>query len=418
MQGAENVWRFDPEKDQAKAIQPLQAKGDPKLRFNWNAPMATSAIKPDRFYMGSQFVHRSEDMGETWVKISPDLTTNDKDKTEQGKSGGLSRDNSGAENYCTIFTIAESPLDESIVWAGTDDGNLQITKDGGKTWVNTTPNIIGLPKNTACWHVEASIFGKGIAYAVFTGYQKGDMATYVYKTTDFGATWKSIVSNDIVGFARNIQEDYENENLLFLGTEFGLYITVDGGKSWMKFTNNMPSVSVHFIDLHKKTNDLVLGTHGRGIIIIDDISPIRQLNEQTLSKDLHFFTTRPAVIPEANGFGSTATETQFVGENASRAAKIVYYLKKRHTIGKMTVEIQDQAGNKIVDLDAKKSKGINVLEWNYRTKPPKIATAKTMSFVGFTPPRVAAGTYKVVIQKGKETYTNDLVIQYDPTSSI
>jgi hypothetical protein len=244
------------------------------------------------------------------------------------------------------------------------------------------------------------------------------MATYVYKTTDFGVTWKSIVSNDIVGFARNIQEDYQNENLLFLGTEFGLYITIDGGKSWLKFTNNMPSVSVHFIDLHKKTNDLVLGTHGRGIIIIDDISPIRQLNEQTLTKDLHFFTSRVATMPESNGFGSTATETQFVGENASRAAKIVYYLKKRHTIGKMTVEIQDQAGNKVVELDAKKSKGINVLEWNYRTKPPKIATAKTMSFSGFTPPRVPAGTYKVVIQKGKETYTNDIVIQYDPTSSI
>ena len=293
-----------------------------------------------------------------------------------------------------------------------------MTKDGGKTWVNTTPNIIGLPKNTACWHVEPSQYGKGNAYAVFTGYQKGDMATYAYKTTDFGATWKSIVTNEIVGFARNIQEDYENENLLFLGTEFGLYITIDGGKSWLKFTNNMPAVSVHFIDLHKKTNDLVLATHGRGIIIIDDISPMRQLNEQSLNKDLHFFTTKPATIPEGNGFGTTATETQFVGENASRSAKIIYYLKKRHTLGKMTVEIQDQNGVKVADLDAKKSKGINVLEWNYRTKPPKIATAKTFTFGGFTAPRVAAGTYKVVITKGKETYTNDLVIQYDPKSTI
>ena len=418
MTGAENVWRYDPEKDQAKTIQPLATKGDPKLRFNWNAPMAISAFKPDRFYMGSQFVHRSEDMGETWVKISPDLTTNDKLKTEQGNSGGLSRDNSGAENYCTIFTIAESPLDENIVWAGTDDGNLQVTKDGGKTWVNTTPNIVGLPKNTACWHIEPSQYGKGNAYAVFTGYQKGDMATYTYKTTDFGATWKSVVTNEIVGFARNIQEDYENENLLFLGTEFGLYITIDGGKSWMKFTNNMPSVSVHFIDLHKKTNDLVLGTHGRGIIIIDDISPMRQLNEQSLSKDLHFFSTKVATIPEANGFGTTSTETQFVGENASTSARIVYYLKKRHTLGKMAVEVQDKNGVKVAELDAKKSKGINVLEWNYRMKPPKIATAKTFTYGGFTAPRVAAGTYKVVITKGKETYTNDLVIQYDPKSTI
>jgi photosystem II stability/assembly factor-like uncharacterized protein len=418
MQGAENVWRYDPAKDQAKTIQPLAVKGDPKLRFNWNSPMATSVHKPDRFYMGSQFVHRSDDMGETWEKISPDLTTNDKLKTEQGNSGGLSRDNSGAENHCTIFTIAESPLDENIVWAGTDDGNVQVTKDGGRSWTNVTINIPGLPKNTSCWHIEASQFGKGNAYAVFTGYQSGDQNAYAYKTTDFGATWKSIISPDVKSFVRNIQEDYENENLLFLGTEFGLYITIDGGKSWMKFTNNMPSVSVHFIDLQKRTSDLVLGTHGRGVIIIDDISPLRQLSEETLSKELHFFKTKPAIIPESNGFGSTSTETQFVGANASRSARIVYHLKKRHLLGKMSIEIQDESGNKITDLDAGKSKGINIIEWNYLTKPPKLATGKTFAFGGFTSPRVSAGTYKVVVEKGKETYTTDLIVQYDPKSAI
>lgn len=418
MQGAENVWRIDREKNQIKTIQPLPAKGDPKLRFNWNSPMAISAFKPDRFYMGSQFVHRSEDMGETWVKISPDLTTNDPLKTEQGKSGGLSADNSGAENHCTIFTIAESPLDENIVWAGTDDGNVQVTKDGGKTWTNVVANIPGLPKNTACWHIEASVFGKGTAYAVFTGYQKGDQAPYAYKTTDFGATWKSIVTPDVTTFVRNIQEDYVNENLLFLGTEMGLYITLDGGKNWLKFTNNMPSVSVHFIDLQKRTNDLVMGTHGRGVIIIDDISPLRQLTEETLAKDLHFFPSNPAILDESSSFGSTAGETQFVGANARQDARIVYHLKKRHTLGKMSVEIQDTQGNKVVDLDAGKAKGINVVYWGCTTKPPKVATGKTFAFGGFTSPRVPAGTYKVVIQKGKETYSNELVVQYDPKSTI
>ncbi len=418
MQGAENVWRFDPAKDQAKTIQPLAAKGDPKLRFNWNAAMAISASKPDRFYMGSQFVHRSEDMGETWVKISPDLTTNDPAKQNQEDSGGLSRDNSGAENHCTIFTIAESPLDENIVWAGTDDGNLQVTKDAGKTWTNVIANVPGLPKNTLAYHVEASVFGKGNAYAVFTGYQTGDMDTYLYKTTDFGATWKSIVTPEIYGFARNIQEDYENENLLFLGTEFGLYITLNGGKVWNKFTNNMPAANVHFIELHKKTNDLVIATHGRGIIIIDDISILRQLTEENMNKELYFFTTKPTTIAETNGFGGASTETQFIGENPSRSAKIMYYLKKRHTLGKMSLEIQDANGNKVTELGPAKSKGINVVEWNYNIKPPKMATAKTFAFGGFTSPRVPAGTYKVVIQKGKETYTNDLVIQYDPKSEI
>ncbi|QOI98129.1 MAG: hypothetical protein HRU69_11820 [Flammeovirgaceae bacterium] len=418
MQGAENVWRFDPAKDQAKTIQPLPAKGDPKLRFNWNASLTISPNKPDRVYIGSQFVHRSDDMGETWVKISPDLTTNNPAKQNQENSGGLSRDNSGAENHCTIFTIAESPLDENIVWAGTDDGNLQLTRDGGKTWTNVVGNVPGLPKNTMVYHVEASVFGKGIAYAVFTGYQTGDMNTYVYKTTDFGATWKSIVTPDIHGFARNIQEDYENENLLFLGTEFGLYITIDGGKSWLKFTNNMPAANVHYIELHKRTNDLVIATHGRGVIIIDDISPLRQLNEEALNKDLHFFKTRPTVINESNGFGGASTETQFVGANASTAARIVYYQKRRHTLGKMTLEIQDASGTKITELTPGKAKGINIVEWNYSVKPPKMAAAKTFAFGGFTPMRVPAGTYKVVIQKGKETYTNDLVIEYDKRSGI
>ena len=418
MQGAENVWRFDPAQDMAKTVQPLAGKNDPKLRFNWNAAMAISASKPDRFYMGSQFVHRSEDMGETWTKISPDLTTNDPAKQNQENSGGLSRDNSGAENHCTIFTIAESPLDENIVWAGTDDGNLQITKDGGKTWTNVTANVPGLPKNTMMYHIEASVFGKEKAYAVFTGYQTGDMTTYVYKTTDFGATWKSIVTSDIVGFARNIQEDYENENLLFLGTEFGLYITLNGGTNWYKFTNNMPSANVHFIELHKKTNDLVIATHGRGIIIIDDISPLRQLTDENMGKELYFFKTKPSIIVEENGFGGGSTETQFVGENPSTNARIMYYLKKRHVLGKMSLEIQDMNGNKLTELGAGKSKGINVVDWNYVTKPPKVATGKTFAFGGFTSPRVPAGTYKVVIQKGKETYTNELVVQYDSRSLI
>jgi hypothetical protein len=368
--------------------------------------------------MGSQFLHRSEDMGESWTKISPDLTTNDPKKQNQEDSGGLSRDNSGAENHCTIFTIAESPLDDNVVWVGTDDGNLQLTKDGGKTWTNVIANVPGLPKNTMTYHIEASVFEKGRAYAVFTGYQTGDMNTYIYRTNDFGATWKSIATPDIYGFARSLQEDYVNENLLFVGTEFGLFVTLDGGTSWYKFTNNMPAANVHYLELHKKTNDLVIATHGRGIIIIDDISPLRELTAENMGKDLHFFTSKKATIPETNGFGSTSTETQFVGNNASDAARIAYFLKKRHTLGKMTMEVQDMNGNKITDLDPGKSKGINVINWNFTTKPPKVATGKTFTFGGFTSPRVPAGDYKIVVQKGKETFTQTLTVQYDPKSTI
>ncbi|TDQ32982.1 WD40/YVTN/BNR-like repeat-containing protein [Zeaxanthinibacter enoshimensis] len=419
MQGAENVWRYDVDRKLIKTIQPQPSEGTPKLRFNWNAPMAVSNHQPDRFYMGSQFLHKSEDMGDSWEIISPDLTTNDPSKQLQEDSGGLSMDNSGAENHTTIFTIAESPLDENVLWVGTDDGNVQVSKDGGKSWSNTVSNIPGLPANTWCYHIEASVFDKGTAYAVFDGHTMNDMKPYAYKTTDYGQSWKSIITEEVNGFVRNIQEDYENPDLLFLGTEFGLYITLDGGLSWARFTNNMPAVAVHFIDLQKTTNDLVMGTHGRGVIIIDDISPLREINKEVMEKNFHFFSTPPTVMEEENTFsGSFGTETQFVGRNSTKDAQIKYYLKKRHTFGKMGMEIQDMAGNTITELGPGKSKGINIVNWSYTRNIPKVAKGKTLSFDGFTAPRVPAGTYKAVITKGKETYEQPFELKYDEDSSL
>ncbi|BDW91311.1 hypothetical protein MACH07_01430 [Flagellimonas marinaquae] len=419
MQGAENVWRIDTERQLTKTIQPLPASEDQKLRWNWNAPMAISTHQPDRFYMGSQYLHKSEDMGDTWKIISPDLTTNDPAKQNQEDSGGLSMDNSGAENHTTIFTIAESAVDENVIWVGTDDGNVQVTQDGGKTWTNTVANIPGLPKNTWCYHIEASVFDKGTAYAVFDGHTMNDMTPYAYKTTDFGKTWTSVISDDVVGFARNIQEDYENPDLLFLGTEFGLYITMDGGKNWKKFTNNMPSVAVHYIELHKKTNDLVMGTHGRGVIIIDDISPLRSINNDVLTKNLHFFDTPDTQISETSSFGGNfGAETQFVGNSKTKDVQIKYYLKKRHTFGKMTMVIEDMEGNQIAELGPGKSKGINVVNWNYTRKTPKVAKGKTFSFGGFTAPQVPAGTYKAVITKGKETFEHTFNLVNDKNSPL
>ncbi|REE81685.1 sortilin (neurotensin receptor 3) [Lutibacter oceani] len=419
MQGAENVWRYDVDNKLVKTIQPLPKKGHAKLRFNWNAPMAISKHQPDRFYMGSQFVHKSEDMGESWTIISPDLTTNDISKQEQENSGGLSMDNSGAENHTTIFTITESPLDENIIWVGTDDGNVQLTKDGGKNWENTLIGIDGLPANTWVYHIEASVHDKATAYAVFEGHTTGDMKPYAYKTTDFGKTWKNIITKEVVGFARNIQEDYINPDLLFLGTEFGLYITLDGGNSWTKFTNNMPSVAVHFIELHAKTNDLIMGTHGRGIIIIDDISPLREITKVVLAKKVHFFNTKPTVMVDQSGFsGNFGNETQFVGNNPTRAAQIKYLLPKRHTFGKMALEIQDIEGNKITTLSPGKSKGINIVDWSYSIKQPKVAKGKTFSFGGFTSPRVTAGKYKAVLTKGKDTFEQIFEVIYDENANL
>jgi len=367
MQGAENVWRVDTERQLSKTIQPLQASKDKELRWNWNAPMAVSTHQPDR----------------------------------------------------TIFTIAESPLDEKVIWVGTDDGNVQVTQDGGKSWTNTVANISGLPKNTWCYHIEASTFDKGTAYAVFDGHTMNDMNPYAYKTTDYGKTWTSIISDDVVGFARNIQEDYENQNLLFLGTEFGLYITMDGGKNWKKFTNNMPSVAVHFIDLHKRTNDLVMGTHGRGVIIIDDISPLRAISNDVLAKNVHFFETPATTINETSSFsGGFGNETQFIGANKTKDVQLKYYLKKRHTFGKMKMEIQDMKGNTIAELGPGKSKGINIVNWNYTRKQPKVAKGKTFSFGGFTSPIVPEGTYKAVLTKGKETFEHTFDLVYDKNSPL
>ena len=420
MQGAENVWRYDVDNNLVKTIQPLPVDGYKDYRFNWNTPIETSKNNSDRLYIGSQYVHRSNDTGNTWEIISPDLTTNDPTKQNQEDSGGLSMDNSGAENHTTIFTITESPLNENIIWAGTDDGNIQVTKNGGKSWKNVIGNVSGVPKNTWVYHIEASVHDENTAYVVFDGHTSGDMKAYAYKTNDLGKTWTNIIPNDdVIGFTRNIQEDYENPNLLFLGTELGLYITINGGDRWSKFTKNVPPVAIHYIELQSQTNDLVMGTHGRGVIIIDDISPLREINEDNLSNKLYFFDRDQFEIQEFGGFSdSFGRETQFFGANPSLSCEIQYLLPKRHTFGKMTMEIQDMNGNKITTLNPGKSKGINTVEWNYNMRVPKIAKAKTLSFGGFTSPTVPAGKYKVVIKKGRDIFEKEINVSYKNNAGL
>ena len=420
MQGAENVWRYDVENNLVKTIQPLAVKGYEEYRFNWNAPIETSKNNPDRLFIGSQYVHRSDDMGNTWEIISPDLTTNDSTKQNQEDSGGLSMDNSGAENHTTIFTITESPLNENIIWAGTDDGNIQVTKNGGKSWKNVVENVPGVPKNTWVYHIEASVHDENTAYVVFDGHTSGDMKAYAFKTTDLGKTWTNIIPNDdVTGFTRNIQEDYVNKDLLFLGTELGLYITINGGDKWSKFTKNVPPVAIHYIELQANTNDLVMGTHGRGVIIIDDISPLREINETNLSNKLYFFERDEFEIQEFGGFADNfGRETQFIGANSSLSCQIQYLLPRRHTFGKMTMEIQDMKGNKVTTLNPGKTKGINTVEWNYNMRTPKIAKGKTLSFGGFTSPTVPAGKYKVVIKKGRDTFEKTIDVTYKNNAGL
>ncbi len=416
MQGAEQMWRVDLARNAYKIIKPYAEKGDPDLRFNWNAPLTTSLHNPDRIYVGSQFVHVSDDRGESWRKLSPDLTTNDPAKQQQEKSGGLSVDNSGAENHCTLFTINESPTDNNTIWAGTDDGQVQLTTDGGKTWKNVTPPAELVPANTWVHFIEASSHDVNTAFAVFDGHTRGDMKPYVLKTTDKGKTWQLISTAQIASFARCIRQDHVNPSVLYLGTEAGLYITVDGGINWVRFENNLPPVAIHYLSIQKQADALVLATHGRGIVIIDKLAPVRSITQDLLAQELAFIPAPPTVIYEKSGFGSYSSPGEYVGQNPSSAAMITYFLNKRHTLGKMTLEVLDSLGKKVADLPPGKAKGLNVVDWNYSRKAPKIAKAKTFAMSAFSTTDLPAGTYTVKITKGSKEFTHPIVLAYDPAS--
>lgn len=413
-----NLVRYNKTTGMAQQIKPYATGDEAKYRFNWNAPIHLSPTNADRMYFGSQYLFMSTDKGDSWKRISPDLTSNDPKKQRQKESGGLTIDNSTAENHCTIYTIGESPVDDKMVWAGTDDGLLQVTTDGGQNWSNVTANVPGLPKSTWVSHVEPGRFDRQTAFVTFDGHRSGDMKTYVYKTTDGGKSWKSLAANQIEGYAFCIRQDLVNPNLLFLGTEFGLYISVDGGTNWARFENNLPKVAVHDIAIHPRDHALVLGTHGRGAIIIDDITPLRQVTPEVLAKPLHFFSTAPTILrdPGAGG-GWFGGQGQFVGANPSSAAKVVYYMSKRHTFGKMYVEVWKD-GELLRTLPAGKSAGINVVEMPTSMEKPKSApTNNRQALVGsLFGPNFPAGEYQVKLIKGNETFESTFKLANDPTS--
>ena len=407
-----NIVRYHKSLQQPKMIKVFPKKGEPDYRWNWNTPFVAGA-KSKALLVGSQFVFKSTDKGESWKKISPDLTTNDPEKQKQNETGGLTLDNSTAENHCTIYSISESPLDEKIIWAGTDDGNLQVTRDGGQNWVNVVKNIPGLPPNTWCMCVSAGNFSKGTAYSAFSGYQTGDMSLYVYKTTDYGNTWSSITNDAVKGFARVIREDLVNPNLLFLGTEFGLFLTVDGGKHWAQFTGNLPNVPVYDLAIHPREGDLIIATHGRGIMIIDDISPLRAFTPEALNADLFIFPSRPLEIKIPRSEQSFPGGQEYVGRNPSSAASITYYMKKRHVFGDLNVEIFGPDGKLLTKMPAGTYKGLNRIKWAMRMKPPKVAPSPSLAGQALFGPMVPEGKYTYKITKGEKVYEGSFTLVPD-----
>jgi photosystem II stability/assembly factor-like uncharacterized protein len=402
---------------EVKRIKPYPKEGEEKYRFNWNTPIAFSPTNPNIMYLGSQYLLRSEDKGDSWQTISPDLTTDDPEKQKQNESGGLTIDNSSAENHCTIYAISESPKDANVVWVGTDDGNLQVTENGGTSWQNVVKNIPNLPPNTWVSSIEASHFGRATAYATFDGHRHGDKKSHVYKTTDLGRSWQSLATVSVAGYALDIKEDPVNPNLLFLGTEFGLYVSVDGGQQWARFTGNLPKVGIREIAIHPREADVILATHGRGIMIIDDITPLRQITPEVLASQVFILKSRPSTLSIPAGVQQFNANDQFVGKNPSEVATITYYLKKRHIFGDMKIEIYDPEGNLVKTLPGGKRRGINRVDWTMRKRPPRVPRAATLAFGALFGPMADAGIYTIKLIKEDRTYSGELEIIHDPKYS-
>jgi photosystem II stability/assembly factor-like uncharacterized protein len=416
MQGGElgRVNRFTHE---SRSIKPYPLYGEKKLRFNWNTPVQVSPSDKNTLYVGAQFLYRSRDQGQHWDRISPDLTTNNPEKQKQEESGGVTIDNSAAEMNNTVYSISESPKNAQLIWVGTDDGNVQITRDGGKNWTNVAAAIPGVGRDPWVTWVQASHYDEGTAYVTFDRHMYGDMKPYLFKTSDYGKTWAPLPVQQagVRGYAHVIKEDTVNANLLFLGTEFGLWVSIDRGQSWAQYKgSNFPAVAVRDIVVHPRTSDLVLATHGRGIWIIDDISPLRALTPELMRKDAAFLPIAPAPQwMETNG-GWPQGDAAFTGPSRPSEAGIPYYQRTRHIFGDLKIEIFDMQGKLVDTVTPSKHRGVNRAAWSMHLKAPHVPPAAGALFGAAVGPRVLPGVYTVKMTRGDKVYTSKIEVVLDP----
>ena len=469
-----NVYYYDRETGFNTYIQPNHPDGE-TLRFNWNAGIAQNPFHDCGIYFGSQFVHKSMDCGKTWEIISPDLTTNDTTKQQQAKSGGLTIDATRAENFTSILAIAPSPVDEKVIWVGTDDGNLQLTKDGGKNWTNLASRLTGLPKGSWMAQIEVSKKNAGEAFVVANDYRRNNWQPYVYKTSDYGSTWRRIVDgNKVEGHAISIVQDPLEPKLLFLGTDYGLYLSIDGGTNWNKWMHKYPSVSTADLKIHPREHDLIVGTFGRAAYVLDDIRPIRELaksNGQIFKKDFHVFEAPDAYMVSYRSVDGVrfGADAHYKGQNKSRAAMISFWAnvkenkkndgkegeneksktrknkkkskasattnqestakkddkaaakgKKKKDDKKVYIAVFDENGDTVRNFSAKIDTGLNRIFWGFNENGVRFPSREDVK-PDADPPSgawVLPGTYKVVLN-WKEHKDSTLVnVKLDPRGTI
>lgn len=319
--------RWNARTGERKLIRPV-APDETKLRFNWNAAIALHPADPDTVYFGSQFVHRSRDNGNSWEIISGDLTTNNPEWQKQDESGGLTPDVTGAENYTSLVTIAVSDKDNDVIWTGSDDGRIHVSRDAGAQWTSVEGNLSGAPEHTWVTQIVPSAHQAGVAYAVLDDHRRANWEPYLYRTTDFGATWANLADDNVSGYCLSMAEDPVDPSLLFLGTEFGLFFSTDGGGAWQRFDHGVPHCSVKDLAIHPREHDLIVATHGRALFIVDDIRALRGLDAATLEQPLVLFDVPPAQQYWVAQTGSSRFpgDGEFRGKNRPYGALITYSL--------------------------------------------------------------------------------------------
>ncbi|MGW8268203.1 MAG: hypothetical protein ACWGSQ_17690, partial [Longimicrobiales bacterium] len=347
------------------------------------------------------FVHKSTTRGDSWEIISPDLTSNDPEKQRQGESGGITRDATGAENHTTILTIAPSPAEKELIWVGTDDGRVHLTRSGGGYWEDVGRRIRGVPEGTWIPHIEASRHHQGTAYVVFDDHRRGNWTPYLYRTENYGRDWKNLVGEDqIWGFIHTVEEDPVTPNLLFAGTEFGLYVSLNWGEDWFLWPHGLPRVPVRSLVVHPRDSDLVIGTHGRAIYILDDIRPLRALAQDASLADLpvYLFDVPPAylgTLSAVDGYHFPA-DAQFSGASRPFGALLTYTLAEGFETDSTAIEILDEAGTVIRHLKGPARQGINRVSWDLREDAMAPDPAEEGAWGGRIPrPEVLPGRYTV-----------------------